>query len=234
MGRTYYSTLEVTESASAETIRGAYRYLAQRWHPDKNPDNRAESERITKELNEAFDVLSDSVRRAQYDQWLASRRTPPKSDHAAVASESNEREPAVAPVSQVQKIGALQRTWLMFLFILAIGLLLIGLPYMVITEGFRWKYVPAVLLWLWVAHYSYRRLFGSYELQRWEAVIPAPSPSPSPKRLIRAGLLGGASGAVAFGIFAIVLGSGSPVLFGVDALIFFVVAGIFVGAWRFR
>ena len=75
MKRTYYSILEVTESASVEAIRGAYRYLAQRWHPDKNLDQRENSELITKQLNEAFDVLNDAGRRAQYDQWLASRRS---------------------------------------------------------------------------------------------------------------------------------------------------------------
>lgn len=74
MERTYYSILEVTETASAEAIRGAYRYLTQRWHPDKNLDQREHSELITKQLNEAFDVLSDAGRRAQYDQWLASKR----------------------------------------------------------------------------------------------------------------------------------------------------------------
>ena len=74
MKRTYYSILEVTESASVEAIRGAYRYLAQRWHPDKNLDQRDKSEVITKQLNEAFDVLNDAGRRAQYDQWLASKR----------------------------------------------------------------------------------------------------------------------------------------------------------------
>ncbi len=57
--QTHYQNLQVTENASPEVIKGAYRYLAQKWHPDKNPTERAKAERVTKLLNEAYAVLSD-------------------------------------------------------------------------------------------------------------------------------------------------------------------------------
>lgn len=68
---THYDTLEVTREASGEVIRGAYRYLAQKWHPDKNPQRRAEAEARLSDINQAYDVLSDPARRCVYDLELA-------------------------------------------------------------------------------------------------------------------------------------------------------------------
>ena len=63
----YYKTLGVSEKADAEAIKRAYRKLALQYHPDRNPgDSRAE-ERF-KEVSEAYGVLIDPVKRAQYDQ----------------------------------------------------------------------------------------------------------------------------------------------------------------------
>ena len=72
--RTHYENLQVAETASLEAIRGAYKYLSQRWHPDKNPDQRAQAERIIKMLNDAYAVLSDPARRAEHDRWIAAQR----------------------------------------------------------------------------------------------------------------------------------------------------------------
>lgn len=63
----YYKTLGVARSASADDIRGAYRKLAMQYHPDRNPGDRPAEERF-KEINEAYQVLSDSQKRARYDQ----------------------------------------------------------------------------------------------------------------------------------------------------------------------
>ncbi len=71
---THYETLQVREDASPEAIKGAYKHLSQRWHPDKNPEQANESERITQSLNEAYSVLSDPERRQHYDAWLAEQR----------------------------------------------------------------------------------------------------------------------------------------------------------------
>jgi len=71
---THYDTLQVSENASAEVIRGAYRYLSQKWHPDKNPDKAEEARRVMERLNEAYAVLSDPQRRQEHDAWIAQQR----------------------------------------------------------------------------------------------------------------------------------------------------------------
>ncbi|KAJ8376786.1 hypothetical protein SKAU_G00073660 [Synaphobranchus kaupii] len=63
----YYQILGVFKNASQEDIKKAYRKLALQWHPDKNPNNRAEAEMRFKELSEAYEVLSDSNKRNTYD-----------------------------------------------------------------------------------------------------------------------------------------------------------------------
>ena len=65
--RDYYEVLEVNRSARADDIRRAYRRLARQYHPDLNPSSEAE-ERF-KEINEAYEVLSDDNRRASYDRF---------------------------------------------------------------------------------------------------------------------------------------------------------------------
>ncbi len=63
-----YETLGVSRHASAEEIKRAYRQLARRWHPDANPGD-AEAERRFKQIAQAYEVLSDPQRRAQYDRF---------------------------------------------------------------------------------------------------------------------------------------------------------------------
>ncbi len=67
--RDYYDILGVTKSATDADIKSAYRKKALQWHPDKNPDNKAEAEKKFKEINEAYQVLSDKQKRASYDQF---------------------------------------------------------------------------------------------------------------------------------------------------------------------
>ena len=64
----YYQVLGVGEAASADEIKKIYRKLAVKYHPDKNPDNPKQAEARFKEISEAYYVLSDEKRRAQYDQ----------------------------------------------------------------------------------------------------------------------------------------------------------------------
>lgn len=59
-GKNYYEMLELTSSATESDIKKAYRKLALKWHPDKNPDNQKEAEKRFKEISEAYEVLSDS------------------------------------------------------------------------------------------------------------------------------------------------------------------------------
>ena len=67
--RDYYRLLGVTESASPEEIKKAFRKLAFEHHPDRNPGREAEAAERFKEINEAFGVLSDPVKRREYDSW---------------------------------------------------------------------------------------------------------------------------------------------------------------------
>jgi molecular chaperone DnaJ len=64
----YYQTLGVERNADADEIKRAYRALALKYHPDKNPGDGAAEERF-KAINEAYAVLSDPEKRAQYDQF---------------------------------------------------------------------------------------------------------------------------------------------------------------------
>ncbi|MDX1378827.1 MAG: DnaJ domain-containing protein, partial [Anaerolineales bacterium] len=63
----YYQILGVDRKASGDEIRKAYRKLAKQYHPDYNPDNKQAENRF-KEINEAYEVLSDSKKRSLYDR----------------------------------------------------------------------------------------------------------------------------------------------------------------------
>lgn len=66
--RDYYEVLGIERTASAEEIKKAYRKVALKYHPDRNPDDKHAEERF-KEASEAYQVLSDPERRAQYDRF---------------------------------------------------------------------------------------------------------------------------------------------------------------------
>ena len=69
MAKNYYEVLGVDKSASDDEIKKAYRKLAKQWHPDANPDNKAEAEAKFKEVGEAYEVLSNPQKRKNYDQF---------------------------------------------------------------------------------------------------------------------------------------------------------------------
>ena len=64
----YYELLEVTRTATDGELKSAYRKLAMKWHPDRNPGNK-DCETRFKEINEAYDVLKDEQKRAAYDRF---------------------------------------------------------------------------------------------------------------------------------------------------------------------
>jgi len=68
MAKDYYAVLGVEKTADVEQIKKAYRKLAVKYHPDKNPGDKAAEERF-KEITEAYAVLSDKEKRRQYDQF---------------------------------------------------------------------------------------------------------------------------------------------------------------------
>ncbi|MEJ2470464.1 MAG: DnaJ C-terminal domain-containing protein [Desulfuromonadales bacterium] len=68
MAQDYYAVLGLEKSASADQIKKAYRKLALKYHPDKNPDDKQAEERF-KQITEAYAVLSDPEKKKQYDQF---------------------------------------------------------------------------------------------------------------------------------------------------------------------
>ena len=95
-----YETLEVSPHASAWVIKAAYRCLAQRNHPDKNPGNAAAGEKLA-EINHAYAVLSDPDKRRVYDQTIALHE-PAVERRGSGMSAGDGASPAVAdhPVSR--------------------------------------------------------------------------------------------------------------------------------------
>jgi len=80
MQNSYYQILEVEPAASEQKIKEQYLFLVQAWHPDKfsKAEQKARAEEKIKEINIAYDVLKDPVKRAEYDQKLqSSKKTGP-------------------------------------------------------------------------------------------------------------------------------------------------------------
>ena len=82
----YYEILEVSEKASKEVIEKAYRVLAKKYHPDGKPqEEKAKAEQRMKQINEAYDVLSNEEKRRKYDsdlQWQKQQEEDRKTQEA--------------------------------------------------------------------------------------------------------------------------------------------------------
>ena len=84
----YYELLGVARKASTKDIRNAFRKLARKYHPDLNPGDKAAEEKF-KQLQEAYDVLSDSKKRQMYDQYGFYSENAPAGDYGAGGEEGN-------------------------------------------------------------------------------------------------------------------------------------------------
>lgn len=91
----YYSILEVSKSAPNDEIKKSYKRLAKKYHPDVNPDKKDASERF-KELQEAYDTLKDSQKRANYDKILE-----------ASAEKEYEEETVILSAGSIQELRGL-------------------------------------------------------------------------------------------------------------------------------
>lgn len=67
--RDYYEVLSVSRTAGGDEIKSAYRKLAMRWHPDRNPEDKKQAEERFREAAEAYSVLSDPQKRSVYDRF---------------------------------------------------------------------------------------------------------------------------------------------------------------------
>ena len=65
----YYTTLDVPKTATLDEIKKAYKKLAVKWHPDKNPDNKDEAPEKFRTIAEAYEILSDEEKRKKYDLY---------------------------------------------------------------------------------------------------------------------------------------------------------------------
>ena len=118
MVKTHYDNLQVTRNASPEVIKGAYKYLAQKWHPDKNLANKDKAARVLLVINRAHEVLSDPHLRKKHDDWIARQESDvAASKHAPIPDVTvDAHAPSSAPdvtvdADQKQQNEAIQLAW---------------------------------------------------------------------------------------------------------------------------
>lgn len=89
--RTHYDNLNVARNADIAVIKAAYKALAQKYHPDKNPNN-PNAQKIMQVINKAYEVLSDPIKRAEHDRWIAEQEK--KAGQSYQSNQSNQNSHA--------------------------------------------------------------------------------------------------------------------------------------------
>ena len=89
----YYEILEINKGASEDVIKAAYKALAKKYHPDNNKMNSELCEEKLKQLNEAYEVLSDSEIRKRYDESIKYSATQEENPYTAAQNENPVPEP---------------------------------------------------------------------------------------------------------------------------------------------
>lgn len=124
MSSNYYQTLGLEEEATLEEIKRAYRQLARKYHPDITAT--PESETRFKEINRAYDILSDSLKRADYDRVLHPTEEVPKPPPEPGTEEAYAWQPQA--VTEEDRVSAFSRiTATIFVFLVAGGIIEFGL-----------------------------------------------------------------------------------------------------------
>ncbi len=190
---THYDNLKVARNAPPEVIRAAYRSLSQKYHPDKN-GNSAESRRVMTILNMAYDVLMDSAKRLEHDQWIkrmeqeasANKATPEVAAHWPAAPDDASPAP---PEQQTPFLIALI-VWIITLPIKVVVLtteLVCALVLMVWDFITRPLVIILTIAILWFVYSD--SLPIPEELQAHSVLSSTPAPSPkaksTPPRYIR-------------------------------------------------
>lgn len=89
----HYETLGLTRHATPKQITKAFRRLALKWHPDKNPDNKEKAEKLFKEINTAYSVLGNPIKKQEYDASLEEiEQASASSEDAETSSEEKKSE----------------------------------------------------------------------------------------------------------------------------------------------
>ena len=96
----YYKILQISPDAAPEVIQMAYKALAKKYHPDLNPDNAEQAQEQMKELNEAFEVLSNPEKRARYDAEQKSAESASASTASQTQADTSTQKPPEHKSSQ--------------------------------------------------------------------------------------------------------------------------------------
>lgn len=99
----YYAVLQLIDFAEDAAIKSAYKYLSQKWHPDKNPNRQEEAAIRFKEINYAYKILSNSILKDKHDSMLMKRKEDRKS-HTSENSNNFSRNDGVSSVFEKKAI----------------------------------------------------------------------------------------------------------------------------------